>query len=124
MNNLLQIAEEIRRGCNKMFCKDCGSDDESGHNLGCSMGDIGIVYCGTKDLEEELNLCPSCKLKAQTLLLAYTDEKMFLEDLKKLVLWHSARGLLPYDWFDYEHPRIIERIQLLTQAIKILNTIK
>lgn len=34
--------------------------------------------------------------------------KLWLDQFEKIVNWHKKRSLLPYDWNDYEHKKIIE----------------
>jgi len=34
--------------------------------------------------------------------------KIWLEEFEKLINWHKERSLLPYDWNDYEHKKIVE----------------
>ena len=46
------------------------------------------------------------------------DEIKWLNELLKLVLWHNERSLLPYDWFEYEHPRLLERLSQLQSKKK------
>jgi hypothetical protein len=65
----LKQKEKLKRGCGVMFCEDCGSynAEDEGHNLGCTEGNLGNVSCGTKDLEDELKLCPTCSAKIEEL---------------------------------------------------------
>ena len=39
--------------------------------------------------------------------------KIWLEQFEKIVNWHRERDLLPYDWFDCEHKKIIELREIL-----------
>jgi hypothetical protein len=64
-----QTIAKLKRGCGTMFCEDCGSynAEDEGHSPGCTEGNLGNVSCGTKDLEDELKLCPTCSAKIEEL---------------------------------------------------------
>jgi len=39
--------------------------------------------------------------------------KIWLNEFEKLINWHRERSLLPYDWDDYEHKKIMELREML-----------
>jgi hypothetical protein len=41
---------------------------------------------------------------------------IWLEQFEKIVNWHKERSLLPYDWNDYEHKKIIELREILQKV--------
>jgi hypothetical protein len=41
------------------------------------------------------------------------EELFFLNELQTIIVGHQSRGLLPYDWFNYEGKKIIERVKQL-----------
>jgi hypothetical protein len=41
--------------------------------------------------------------------------KLWLEQFEKVVNWHKERSLLPYDWNEYEHKKIIELREILKE---------
>jgi len=102
---------------------------------GCGAWSQGVVkglsvqmQCGNTGFKDKLALCEICRaeLKAtiKTSIEWCEDEIEFLNSkengLLKFILWHNQRSLLPYDWFDYEHPRILKRLEQLTTHLKWL----
>ena len=94
-----------------------------------------LTYHKNHETCPECNLCGTCEillkpLKTQLKATIKTsiewceDEIEFLNSkengLLKFILWHNQRSLLPYDWFDYEHPRILKRLEQLTTHLKWL----
>ena len=41
------------------------------------------------------------------------DVKLWLEQFEQILNWHKERSLLPYDWNEYEHKKIIELREML-----------
>lgn len=40
------------------------------------------------------------------------------KQFERIVNWRKERGLLPYDWNDYEHKKIIEFREMLKESKK------
>jgi len=89
-------AKQIKEGCEKKFCRDCGSEDDF-HNESCTEGDLGFVFCGYKDLEEELFLCPICQAKLSQYKSDLQQEleflEKFLEEAKKELNLNDIKSL-------------------------------
>jgi hypothetical protein len=93
------MVKHKKEKCREWYCHRCGTNKN--------------VYKKWIEEAEEFddNLIRTGRIQAMKLV------EIWLNDFVKLVDWHKIRSMLPYDWHDYEHKKLME-LNILIKELK------